>query len=261
QFEEQGYIVLPNFLDEDHQQRLRNDVDAMTDERENVEWHKQTPLVSYKELGLLTSHPKTISALQQLMGESIAMHHIHGYRQDAGAPGVHWHHDYEQVPQSNRKHIMVHVFYYLNGLNGEVGDLLAVPGSHKKICNRDTFSSFGDNDLPGSKCFDNLPNGSAIIVHSAMFHARRAKPGGEGYSRYFIDISYCQAGVQWPAYGHMKPINELARNNHCSRDGAYSFLYDDSFFFDHHAMADEFHENNIGSLALKLKTEEDSCTY
>ena len=51
---------------------------------------------------------------------------------------------------------------------------------------------FKDAVLPGSKTFNNLPPGSAVICHSALVHGRRAQPGGEDKPRYFLDISYCR---------------------------------------------------------------------
>ena len=248
QFEEQGFIMLPGFIDSEHRQQLRADVDRLCADRE-----QQCPkhLINYHELGLLTSHPAMMETLKQLMGDRFAMHHIHAVRQDPGAHGVNWHHDYEQHPQANRSHTMVHIFYYLNGLNGEVGDLLLVPGTHNKIMNRDALSQFGTSDLPGSLTIDNVPEGTAVIVHSALFHARRPKPGGENKSRYFIDISYCQHGIQWPGYHSVDAINKDALKNNLGRDGLYDFLYDTSNFFPRSDI-DTFHEHNVGSLCTKI---------
>jgi len=105
---------------------------------------------------------------------------------------------------------MVHVFMYLDGLNGEVGDLLVSPGTHKKMMARDAFRQFEYEDLPGSVTVDSLAPGSIIIVHSAVQHARRPKPGGGVYKRYFIDTSYCQEGVLWPSYRNLAEINRIA---------------------------------------------------
>ena len=251
-FNEQGYLVLPSFLDADHCQRLRKDVDQLNADRETKPREELPHLVSYPELGLLTSDPALMEQLQSLMGERFAMHHIHAVRQDAGNPGVNWHHDYEQFPQCNRSHTMVHVFFYLNGLNGEIGDLLLIPGSHKNVMERHSLGAFQTSDLPGSMCVNDIPPGTAIIVHSALFHARRAKPGGENRSRYFIDISYCQDGIKWPNYNNQKSINDTALGLNLGRDGKYDFLYDSSQFYEKNDVLDAFHEKNIGSLCLKV---------
>lgn len=94
---------------------------------------------------------------------------------------------------------MVHVFFYLSKLNGTIGDLLLIPGSHKTVVERGAIGDvFGFESLPGMEVINDAPAGTAVILHSAIWHARRPKPGGNDLPRYFIDISYCQAGVTWP---------------------------------------------------------------
>ncbi len=251
-FHREGYLMLPGFLDVGHKERIKDDVDELMRDREAKE---QRLLVSYKELGLLTSYPLLMEKLEALMGPRFALHHIHTVRQDAGNRGVNWHQDYEQYPQSNRSHIMVHVFYYLDGLNGEVGDLLVLPRSHTTVVAHGSLSMLGTEDLPGSLCVDEVPPGTAIIVHSALWHARRAKGGGENHPRYFIDISYCQHGVLWPGYREemQAEINRTALETGCGRDGRYDFIYDTSQFFNHRALSEKFREANEGSLVLQMK--------
>ena len=90
-------------------------------------------------------------------------------------------------------------------------------------------------------------------VHSALWHARRPKPGGEGRPRYFIDISYCQNGVKWPAYGNVEGINAMALEMGLDRDGRYRFVYDSSQFYDLRALMDRFERVNQGSLINRLE--------
>jgi hypothetical protein len=109
--------------------------------------------------------------------------------------------DYEQTPQVDRDHMMCHCFYYLQGLNGEIGDLLVLPGSHKVVMERGALQIFGFADLPGTSVYDDVPPGTMMIVHSALAHARRPKPGGGGGERYFANVGYCSgsAASKWPA--------------------------------------------------------------
>jgi ectoine hydroxylase-related dioxygenase (phytanoyl-CoA dioxygenase family) len=182
-------------------------------------------------------------------GTEFSHHHIHARWQGKGEPGIEWQHDYEQIPQTNRSHLMVHVFFYLDGLNGEVGDLLVLPGSHTTIMSRDAPRMFRFDDLPGSVTIDRLAPGSAIVLHSAIVHARRPNPGGEHYRRYFIDTSYCQAGIRWPGYPGHEAINSIAREQGFDRDGKYRYLYDSSQFFDPHEAWQKMKEINQGSFA------------
>ena len=249
-FHREGYLVLPAFIEPDYNARLIDEVDELTEHRQAKD---RRDLVSYREMGLLTSHPPLMDRLAALMGPRFAMHHIHSSRHDPGERGVNWHQDYVQFPQTNRSHIMVHVFYYLNGLNGEIGDLLVLPQSQHMVIGNGGLQLFGSRDLPGSLCVDDLPPGSAIIVHSALWHGRRPKPGGEKRPRYFIDVSYCQHGVLWPDYPKMDQINAQALEMGLDRDGAYPFLYDESQFFAVGPLRERFDEFNQGSLALQLK--------
>ena len=85
-----------------------------------------------------------------------------------------------------------------------MGDLILVPRSQNTVIQRGRdLLGFQDDELPGSVTIDDLPEGSAVIVHSALIHGRRAKPGGEDHPRYFTDVSFCQHsrdGRRWPSY-------------------------------------------------------------
>ena len=248
-FHREGYLGLPGFIASHFNERLIEEVDELIRQREAGD---NRLLVAYREMGLLTSHPPLMDKLDVLMGDKYSMHHIHSARHDPGNGGGHWHQDYVQVPQTNRSHLMVHVFYYLNGLNGEIGDLLVLPQSQNMVIGNGGLRLFATEDLPGSLTVDELPPGSAIIVHSALWHARRPKPGGEDRPRYFIDVSYCQHGVLWPDYPRIDEINATALKMGLGRDGRYDYLYDESHFFSQRTLQEQFNELNQGSLALKL---------
>jgi hypothetical protein len=197
--------------------------------------------------------------VSQVLGPGYAFHHLHAVRQEAGTPGVHWHQDYEQCPHTNRKHVMVHLFYYFNGLNGTIGDLLLVPSTQRTIIDNGALSMLGTENLPGTMVVNSLPPGSAVLVHSALWHARRAQPGGEGSPRYFADASYCQAGILWPAYGRKRwrEILQRAQSLGLDRGGKYSHLFDETMFFDY-LKARSVLENTEGSLLLQVPGWEES---
>ena len=246
-FRSEGYLILPSFLEKNHKNRLRKEVDNLMKDRNN---NNEKLIVSYNEMGFLTSYPPMMEILEQILGPNFILHHIHSNRHDYGMEGIHWHQDYEQYPQTNRSHLMLHVFYYLNGLNGEIGDLLILPRSHNVLSQR-SLEIFGTKDLPGSISINSLPYGSAIIVHSAIWHARRQKNGGNNNPRYFIDISYCQFGVKWPAYKELSTteiINKKALYMGLDRGGKYLHLYDSSQFYDYKSIIDNFNDVNKGSL-------------
>ena len=250
QFEQDGYIILPSFLDDEWLGKLKADVDRLEADRKKKERSTCFP-AAYGSCGDLIVHDEMMDTLQQLFPDKYTMHHIHAVRQEAGNPGVPWHQDYEQIPQTNRSHLMVHIFYYMNGLNGTVGDLLVCPGTQHQVMDRSALKPFGWEDLPGTAVVDDIPPGTAVIVHSALFHARRPKPGDNDRPRYFIDISYCQQGIKWPAYGSMKEVNAIARERNLVRDGKYDYVFDDDAFFDD-SYRKKYREHLEGSLIYEL---------
>ena len=210
-FAEHGYLVLPRFLPEELVAALRTEVDCWVDEGLraraiacclHTDAIEQPPVMELElgEHGRLISYPPLMAILEQLLGPVFVFHHLHSARHEPGCPDKPWHHDYEQRPQRSRSRLMVHVLHYLNGLNGTIGDLVILPGSQTTVAEKSAMQHLGTVPLPGEVVIDDLPVGSTVIVHSAVFHARRAKPGGETQeARYFIDCSYCQGGARWPA--------------------------------------------------------------
>ena len=115
---------------------------------------------------------------------------------------------------------MVHVFFYpgTTGLDGQVGDLILLPGSQNTVMQRGRgILGFTDQELPGSLTIQDLSEGSAVIVHSGLLHGRRSKSGGESQPRYFTDVSYCQHSfdngvARWPSYGGQDTHAELCKH-------------------------------------------------
>jgi hypothetical protein len=239
-FTTHGYLVLPEFLPGELVATLSQEVDRWVDEgwradslaycRESV-GHPVIMELELGEHGMLITHPPLMEILKQLLGPVFAFHHMHSDRHDPGREEKTWHHDYEQSPQTDRSHLMVHVFHYLNGLDGTIGDLVVLPGSHDIVAEKYILSGLGTMPLPDEVVIDSLPPGSTVIMHSALFHARRARLGGEG-RRYFIDCAYCQGGVRWPSVkGYWRYM--LARAVELGLDrGRWSDLFSERHFYD-----------------------------
>jgi len=229
-FHETGAIVLPSYFSESEMQPYKEDMDhldALRKEGTPAPWMVQMP-----GLWQLITHPRTLAMVRQVMDGDFVFHHLHASRQGPGTPGVHWHQDYEQEPQTNRSHLMVHVFHYFNGLNGEVGDLVYLPGSQSAVVGNNALKVLGEQVLPGEVVVDNLPPGSVVMVHSALWHCRRRKPGGENRPRYFADSSFCRKGIRWPSY-HNQGWREMlaaARANLQPGDPRLGLFDEDAFF-------------------------------
>ncbi len=249
QFRKLGYVIRPGMLDPARAAAVAAEIDGYVEIEPRFDGRN---ISQYEQLCGLVVDPQTLAIADQLMGgEAYSFHHCHAARHDPGLAGVPWHHDYEQIPQTNRSHVQLHVLHYLDGLNGTVGDLLLLPRSHRSVMRRDALAFLGFEEIPGTIVVNDLPPGSVVFVHSAVVHARRPQPGGGDKKRYFIDISFCQAGALWPSYGREDWQTMMAR-----MDGKYHQpdrprLFDEAAFFE---IADGVArlKGSTGSLAMRL---------
>lgn len=135
-----GYVALPGLLPEDFNTDCMASVDDLMAARSehsigSGDWTNGL-VAGHGELGALCSWPPIVEKVKQLMAEygngrvECAMHHIHATRQDAGVGPSPWHQDYMlRPPVLDRAQLHIHVFFYFNGLNGEIGDLMVLPKS------------------------------------------------------------------------------------------------------------------------------------
>jgi hypothetical protein len=207
-----GYLVLPGLLDASLTDRLRPEVDRWVDDGLRARSIAccagpvagALPEVLELELtahGELITWPALMSVLTSLLGTSFVFHHLHSDRQLADAPGKSWHHDYEPNTSGDRGLPMVHALHYIEGLEPEESSLVVLPGSHREAGSaKHARAQLGTAEVPGELIIDDLPPGSTVLVHSALFHARRPPLAvGRGRPRYLVDASYCQIreGVRW----------------------------------------------------------------
>ncbi|MEU1707628.1 phytanoyl-CoA dioxygenase family protein [Streptomyces sp. NPDC005706] len=217
-FREEGYLVLPGFLPAGLTQRVKAEVDHWVDSglRERSiasalfpEEFGVPPLLELEmpAHGELLEHPSLLFRLSQLLGPDFVFHHLHSDRRPPGSEGKSWHHDYEVHPQPERTYAMVHALHYLGGLDASVGGLSLLPGSHREVAEKTARAHLGTVALPGEVLISQLPPGSTVLIHSALFHARRPAPHGESRERYMVDCSYGQVGIRWrpvkPYWRHM----------------------------------------------------------
>lgn len=243
-FHRLGYLVLPGFLPEDLMSRLKPEADRWVDGGLRARSIASCsdprtygpPPVMELELsahGELLGYPPLMELLARLMGPSFVFHHMHIDRQAPGIAGKPWHHDYEQRPQAERTHIMIHTLHYLDGLDEDTSALALLPGSHREVSEKSARAHLGTDELPGELVLDRLPHGSTVVLHSALFHARRPRPDGLGKHRYMTDTSYCQTGVLWPP---VKPFWRymLRRGNELNLDrGRLPELFSERHFMEY----------------------------
>jgi len=249
QFKKLGYVIRPGMIDPERARAVAREIDRYVEVEPKFDGRNVS---KYDELCGLILDPETLAITDDVMdGAAFSFHHCHAARHDPGLPGIAWHHDYEQIPQTNRSHVQLHVLHYLDGLNGTVGDLLLLPKSHRRVMRRDALSFLGDEEIPGTVVVNDVPPGTVVFAHSALVHARRPRPGGGDRKRYFIDISFMQAGVRWPSYGR-----EGWRDTLTAMDRKYHMadrpkLFDADSFFDIADAVARMH-GATGSLAMRL---------
>ncbi|KOG66328.1 phytanoyl-CoA dioxygenase family protein [Streptomyces varsoviensis] len=210
QFAESGYLVLPGLLPESLRDRLTVEVDHWVDDglraRSIAACVDPSPddLLPFLELelpahGELLTYEPLLGVLRELIGSSFVFHHLHSDRHNPGMAGKPWHHDYEPNDDGDPSLLMVHTLHYIGGLDGTIGNLTVLPGSHREPRSKSALAHLGTAELPGEVEIDSLPPGSTVLVNSALLHARRPVPGPDEAARprYFVDASYCQTGARW----------------------------------------------------------------
>ncbi len=247
-FHREGFVVRPAFFPADLMQPVIRELDGW----EAAGWPDPYTMPGH---GALISHPPLMEVIGQLCGPQFLFHHLNTYRHDTGAPGVPWHNDYEQVPQTNRSHLNLIALIYPDGLHGAVGDLVVVPRSQHLACPWEGLSFFGTAPLPGEVVIDNLPPGSVVLASTGLLHCRRAREGAG--PRYFTDTSYVQRGIPWPStcqYDWQRMYVECRRLGY-AREGRYEHLFDETQFFDRHEAQRRFAGMDHGSVYTLLPRE------
>ena len=249
QFRKQGYLIKPGMLNARRAAAVAEEIDRYVQVEPRVDGSN---IWKYDRLCDLIVDPETLAITDDIMGgAAFTFHHCHAARHDPGLAGIAWHHDYEQIPQTNRSHTQLHVLHYLDGLNGTVGDLLLLPRSHRSVMRRDAMSFLGDQEIPGTVVVNDIPPGTVIFAHSALVHARRPQPGGGERKRYFIDIAFMQDGIQWPSYGREGWRETLAALDRKLHIVARPQLFSEDAFFDIADAVARVHKVP-GSLAMRL---------
>eukprot|EP01047_Picozoa_sp_COSAG01_P070910 COSAG01_NODE_10872_length_2065_cov_1.454730_1_plen_355_part_00 len=206
QFGREGLLVLRGLLPAGECAALRRDVDdaVATGRRKAVGEADPHVPTEYPALGAVATFPPLLRALAALMPRGFAMQHLQCDRHGAGETGAPWHNDHTHSVTA-RPGLCVEAFIYPSRMDGTIGELLVLPGSQHAPLHRLALSPlFGTQDLPGSLCLRDAPEGTVVLLHAGLLHARRASPAGDTAGRYFIDVAYCEtpadSNVRWPAY-------------------------------------------------------------
>lgn len=227
-FNKDGYLIIEDAVSNDYLIKLKKGVDQVIFEK--------VPAYTNK---IIQSHIESdfnIQIADALLGKSnYIFHHANAAIHKKNNPSLCWHHDYEDY-SGKRNHKMIHIFYYINGLNNSIGELLLLPGSHLKNVSRYEYSNKDLDDINEKVVkVNSLKPGSIIVIHSALLHARRSLPFLNGTpDRYFVDSSYCEYGGNWAPYreeGNWQQLLSYLRTKSIESNGdRFNYLYDANKF-------------------------------
>ena len=214
EFDELGYLVLPNCFSEEEIEVLRSEAEAIyATDREEV-WREKSgaPRTAFaahtynEAFGLLGRHPRLIKPLEQFFGEPVYMHQ---FKINAKAPFDgelwQWHQDYgtwardDGMPQARAMNIAV----FLDEVMPINGPLMFIPGSHKLgvldaehdtsttsyplwTINHATIAKLVER---GGIVAPKGPAGSMILFHGCLVHASSSNLSP--WNRVSVYLSLC----------------------------------------------------------------------
>lgn len=211
QFQQQGYLVVPEALDRSTNDRLVAAVDRV-DARERTAAFPRDRLLSFSNilpedevfLGLI-DWPRTFPKVWGILGWNIYVYHTHldvtPQAERPPARPVAWHQDSmrvnEEIECHPRPRLSLKVGYYLTDVSGpDWGNTLLLPGSHQQDeldCPDD-----GTASPPGAVAL-RVPSGSALLLDRRLWHSR--SPNFGPHTRKVIWVGY--------AYRWLRPKDEM----------------------------------------------------
>jgi ectoine hydroxylase-related dioxygenase (phytanoyl-CoA dioxygenase family) len=211
QFQQQGYLVVPEALDRFTNDRLIAAVDRV-DARERTPTNPQDLLLSFTNILpeddaflSLIDWPRTFPKVWGILGWNISVYHTHldvtPRAEQPPARPVAWHQDSmrvnEEIECHPRPRLSLKVGYYLTDVTGlDWGNTLLLPGSHLQ----DELDCPDDGTVspPGAIPL-RVPAGSALLLDRRLWHSR--SPNFGPHTRKVIWVGY--------AYRWLRPKDEM----------------------------------------------------
>ena len=241
EFEEQGFLYLPDVFTPEEAAYLRREADAVYAlEREEV-WREangaprsafaaQTYNEGFRRLG---RHPRLIEPVMQLLDGQVYMHQFKVNAKAAFDGEVwQWHQDYgtwqrdDDMPTPRAMNISV----FLDEVSAANGPLIMIPGSHKEgvydahhdkettayplwALNRDKVKELAER---GGLVAPTGPAGGVLMFHCNIVHG--SPPNISPWSRVITYLSLCEVSNHirqykrpaWVAHRDFAPIEPLA---------------------------------------------------
>jgi ectoine hydroxylase len=240
-FDELGYVFMPNCFSEDEVAVLRAEAEEIYNtDREQV-WREKTgaPRTAFaahtynEAFRLLSRHPRLVEPLRQLFGEEVYVHQFKINAKAAFEGDVwQWHQDYgtwardDGMPEARAMNIAV----FLDEVMPINGPLMLIPKSHKGgtlpaghdkqttsyplwTLDKDTVTRLADEAAPwGGIVAPTGKPGSVLMFHGNLVHA--SPPNITPYPRKIVYLTLCAVSnhitkftrPDWIAHRDFAPI-------------------------------------------------------
>jgi len=192
--EVEGYLVLPDLLDEDQIGRLKAETAQLETTAVDYSIHQRgCPGVQFTGGAItdLIAHRPTINFLGTLFGNDVVMMGYDYARSEPGHPGISLHADGQPYGSAifgmqGSVPWMVRVLYYLDDLTPEVSPFRVVPRSHLSM--HDDANPYLRYKSHPEEVMVTLKAGSAVLINHRVFHGNYPNTGD--WSRDMLAIAY-----------------------------------------------------------------------
>jgi phytanoyl-CoA hydroxylase len=224
QYEEEGYLILPNVYDAALVQRMRTVVDGLVENSREAKASDKVydlapthsasrprvrriknPVAVDPVFQEVVRHPNLIAILRQLIGPNIRLRNSKLNLKEAhhGDP-VEWHQDWAFYPHTNQDVLAVGVM--LDDCQLENGPLLVIPGSHKDPIYNHHSDGYFCGAMDPSRCDVDFskavpctaPAGSISIHHARTVHGSAENTSTHPRRLLLYEITAADA---WPLLG------------------------------------------------------------
>ncbi len=241
EFDDQGYLFLPNCFSEDEVAALRTEAETIYKSDRKEVWREKTgaPRTAFaahlynEAFRLLGAHPRMIRPIEQIFGEKVYMHQFKINAKAAFTGEVwQWHQDYgtwardDGMPEPRAMNIAV----FLDEVMPINGPLMFIPKSHKRgtleaghdletttyplwTLDNETVTRLAEEGgivAPTGKA------GSVLMFHGNLAHA--SPPNITPYPRKIVYLTLCAVSnhitkftrPEWIAHRDFTPIEPVA---------------------------------------------------
>ena len=194
QLEVEGYLVLPNLLDDDHVACLKKETAKLETDAVDYSIHQRVrSSVQFcgGAISELIAHAPTVAFLRELFGPDIVMMTYAYARSEPGHPGISLHADGQPYGSAifgfeGSCPWVVRVLYYLDDLTPDVSPFRVVPRSH--LCMHADANPYLRYESHPDEVTVTCTAGSAVLINHRVFHGNLPNVGDR--ARELLAIAY-----------------------------------------------------------------------